>query len=98
LTQELESLHMLSTRISLAKKIFHRIHTIELKDIYSESEIDPLLRELERINHEEWKDLRFKIDLYYRDKDDYVLRKVAISRLRAIFHKVLKENNCDPLK
>ena len=73
------------------------IHRIELKGTYSETEIDYVLKELERINHEEWEELRLKLDMYYRDKDDLMLRKLAISRLRTIFHRVLKDANLDPL-
>ncbi len=87
----------LTIRIKTARKFFHRIHNIELKDIYSESEIDPLLKSLERLNHDEWTNLRFNIDLYYKDKDDFVLRKIAISRLRTVFHRVLKDANLNPI-
>ncbi len=89
---------MLSTKIREAKRFFNIIHRIEVKEIYSDSEIDILLKSLERLNHEEWENLRFQIDQYWRDKDDFVLRKIGISRLRTIFHRVLKDNNMDPLK
>ncbi|MEE9409703.1 MAG: hypothetical protein V3V41_02120 [Candidatus Heimdallarchaeota archaeon] len=89
---------MLSTRIRTAKRFFNIIHRIEVKEIYSDSEIDPLLRSLENLNHDEWEGLRFQIDQYWRDRDDFVLRKIGISRLRTIFHRVLKDNDMDPLK
>lgn len=85
------------TRIRTARKFFDMIHRIELRETYSETEIDYLLKDLERLNHEEWEELRLKLDMYYRDKDDFVLRKIAISRLRTIFHRVLKDANLDPL-
>ncbi len=86
-----------STKIKTAKRFFNIIHRIEVKEVYSESEIDPLLKSLEHLNHEEWKDLRFQIDQYWRDKDDLLLRRIGISRLRTIFHRVLKDANLDPL-
>jgi len=85
------------TNNEIAQKIFKRIHHIELREIYSESEISPLLRDLERLVDTEWPNLRFQIDQYWRDKDDLLLRRIRISALRSIFHMVLKANNCDPL-
>lgn len=85
------------TKIEIAQKFFKRIHKIELREVYSESEIHPLLRELERLVDTEWNGLRLQIDQYWRDEDDLVLRRIGVCRLRAIFHKVLKENNMDPL-
>ncbi len=86
------------TKIETAQKFFNRIHKIELREVYSESEIHPLLRELERLVDTEWGDLRLQIDQYWRDKDDLVLRRIAVLRLRHVFHKVLKDANLDPLK
>jgi len=88
----------LTTRIRIAKKFFDMIHRIELKGTYSEIEIDYLLKDLERLNHDEWEELRLKLDMYYRDKDDLMLRKLAISRLRTIFHRVLKDAGQNPLE
>ena len=89
---------MVLQKIEIAQKFFKRIHTIEVREWYSDSEINPLLKELERLNENEWTNLRFQIDQYWRDKDDLVLRKIALGRIRQIFHFPLKQAGLDPLK
>jgi len=89
---------LLLTNNEIAQKFFKRIHRIELREVYSESEIHPLLKDLERLVDTEWPNLRLQIDQYWRDEYDLVLRRIAVLRLRAIFHRVLKDNNLDPLK
>ncbi len=88
---------MLLLRTDLCLKFFNRIHEIQKRDLYSNLEIESLIRALENeAMHIPL--VKESIDYHYKyDKDDRSNRMIAISRFRNPFHIILKENDMDPL-
>jgi len=89
---------MQSQKIDISKKFFDRINKIKAKEMYSRLEVESLIKDLERLDVNDFPVIPFYIDCYFKEKERRVTSIISLERFRAIFHKVLKDNNLDPLK
>ncbi len=80
---------------------FNKIHNIQLKGIYSYSEISKVVKDIEN-NLDKIKDKETMIkylDLFYKEmpNNDIGYAMVQLDRIRPIFHVPLKEAGQNPL-
>lgn len=82
-------------KITIAKYLYKKIWYIEKSGIYSENEIDELLKELEAVD--DFPNMRRYLDFHYKHANTREMIAMSLSRLRSSIHKVLKEHNMNPL-
>ena len=83
--------------IDISKKFFDRINKIREKEMYSRLEVESLIKDLERLDVNDFPELPFYIDCYFEEKERLVTSIISLERFRAIFHKVLKDANLNPI-
>ncbi len=82
---------------------FNKIHNIQIKGIYSYSEISKVVKDIEsnldKIQYNKEGLLKY-LDLFYEEmpNNDIGHAMVQLDRLRPIFHKVLKDAGQNPLE
>lgn len=89
---------MQSHLIDISKKFFDRINKIREREMYSELEVESLIKDLERLDVKDFPALPFYIDCYFEEKERLVTSIISLERFKAVFHKVLKDANMDPLR
>ena len=83
--------------IEISKTFFDRINKIREKEMYSRLEVESLIKDLERLDVKDFPDIPFYIDCYFEEKERRVTSIISLERFRAVFHKILKDNNMNPL-
>jgi len=82
-------------------RYWHRIYHIERRGFYSFYEIKKLVKDIEEIKNDcpEKERLVEIIDQCYKDMDsaDRFKRLSLLTQLRTVFHRRLKEIDCNPL-
>lgn len=87
-------LHLIKT----SKKFFDRINKIREKGTYAELEMESLIRDLEKLDVNDFPIVPFYIDCYFEEKERLVTSIISLERFRSVFHRVLKDANLDPSK
>ena len=82
--------------LKIANRLFFKIWDIEQRDIFSETEISNLLKELELVDH--IPHIRNYLDLHYKVVNSRETIVMSVSRFRSAFHKILKQYNRDPME
>jgi len=84
--------------LKIALKLYYRINEMDRRDLYSESEVNSLLRELERVDY--IPRVREALDHYYKRVNQYPNRTEItsnINKIRSIFHSIIKKHNIQVL-
>lgn len=83
-------------KLEIAEYFFWKIFNIEQKELYSDLEVSNLIKELEDISY--FPSIEIYIDLHYKKAKTRDLVISSVNRIRSVFHKILKDNNANPLE
>jgi len=78
--------------IDISKKFFDRINKIREKEMYSRLEVESLIKDLERLDVNDFPDIPFYIDCYFEEKERLVTSIISLERFKSVFHRILKQN------
>lgn len=84
--------------LKIALKLYCRISNMERRDLYSETDVSNLLKELEKVDY--IPRIRGALDYYYKRILQYPNRTEIISninKIRSIFHSIIKKYNIQVL-